>query len=107
LDDGIGEFMMTYGWAISVVLAACGALAYFGVFDSERFIPQNTETPEVIPIVESISIPKEAPQEILEGGCLQGCETYQRIMFESGDYTKVGSLELKAHLRTCKDHCIE
>lgn len=26
------EFLMTYGWAILVVLVAIGALAYFGVF---------------------------------------------------------------------------
>lgn len=28
------EFIMTYGWAILVVLAAIGALAYFGVFSN-------------------------------------------------------------------------
>ncbi len=27
------EFLMTYGWAILVVLAAIGALAYFGIFN--------------------------------------------------------------------------
>jgi hypothetical protein len=33
------EFLMTYGWAILVVLAAIGALAYFGVLSPERFMP--------------------------------------------------------------------
>jgi uncharacterized protein (UPF0333 family) len=28
------EFLMTYGWAILVVLVCIGALAYFGIFDS-------------------------------------------------------------------------
>ncbi len=32
------EFLMTYGWAILVVLIAIGALAYFGVLNPERFV---------------------------------------------------------------------
>ena len=33
------EFLMTYGWAILVVLAAIAALAYFGVLSPEKFLP--------------------------------------------------------------------
>ena len=33
------EFLMTYGWAILVVLAAIAALAYFGVLSPDRFLP--------------------------------------------------------------------
>ena len=33
------EFLMTYGWAILVVLVAIGALAYFGVLDPNRLLP--------------------------------------------------------------------
>ena len=33
------EFIMTYGWAILVVLVAIAALAYFGVLDPGRFLP--------------------------------------------------------------------
>jgi len=33
------EFIMTYGWAILVVLVAIGALAYFGVLDPGKFLP--------------------------------------------------------------------
>lgn len=32
------EFLMTYGWAILVVLAAIAALAYFGVLSPEKFL---------------------------------------------------------------------
>lgn len=32
---------MTYGWAILVVLAAVGALAYFGVFDTSNLLPEE------------------------------------------------------------------
>jgi hypothetical protein len=35
------EFLMTYGWAILVVIAAIGALAYFGVLDSAFFAPES------------------------------------------------------------------
>ena len=35
------EFLMTYGWAILVVLIAVGVLAYFGVFQMERFLPEK------------------------------------------------------------------
>lgn len=33
------EFIMTYGWAILVVLVAIGALAYFGVLSPDKFLP--------------------------------------------------------------------
>lgn len=35
------EFLMTYGWAILVVLAAIGALAYFGVLSPGNLLPQK------------------------------------------------------------------
>ena len=35
------EFLMTYGWAILVVLLAIGALAYFGVLNPGRFLPNS------------------------------------------------------------------
>ncbi len=35
------EFLMTYGWAILVVLAAIGALAYFGVLKPDAFLPEK------------------------------------------------------------------
>ena len=35
------EFLMTYGWAILVVLVAIGALAYFGVLNPETLLPEK------------------------------------------------------------------
>ncbi|MEM4245548.1 MAG: hypothetical protein QW404_00855 [Candidatus Nanoarchaeia archaeon] len=35
------EFLMTYGWAILVVLVAIAALAYFGVLNPSRFLPSS------------------------------------------------------------------
>ncbi|MDP3916661.1 MAG: hypothetical protein Q8Q42_00035 [Nanoarchaeota archaeon] len=33
------EFLMTYGWALLVVLVAIGALAFFGVLSPAKFLP--------------------------------------------------------------------
>ena len=35
------EFLMTYGWAIMVVLIAIGALSYFGVLTPDKFVPRR------------------------------------------------------------------
>ncbi len=35
------EFIMTYGWAILVVLVAIAALAYFGVLSPSEFLPER------------------------------------------------------------------
>ena len=39
------EFIMTYGWAIVVTLVAIGALAYFGVLDPGKFLPDRCTLP--------------------------------------------------------------
>ena len=39
------EFIMTYGWAILVVLVAVGALAYFGVLKPDLFLPKRCSLP--------------------------------------------------------------
>jgi len=39
------EFLMTYGWAILVVLIAIGALAYFGVLSPEKLLPEKCVIP--------------------------------------------------------------
>ncbi len=35
------EFLMTYGWALLVVLVAIGALAFFGVLNPGQFLPAS------------------------------------------------------------------
>jgi len=37
------EFLMTYGWAILVVLVVIGALAYFGVLTPTAFLPSRCQ----------------------------------------------------------------
>lgn len=38
------EFLMTYGWAILVVIAAIVALVYFGVLDPANLLPEEVTT---------------------------------------------------------------
>jgi uncharacterized protein (UPF0333 family) len=42
------EFLMTYGWAILVVLVAIAALAYFGVLSPNKFLPERCTLPSGI-----------------------------------------------------------
>ncbi len=37
------EFLMTYGWALLVVLIAISALAYFGLLNPSKFLPEKVE----------------------------------------------------------------
>ena len=39
------EFILSYGWAIIAVLAAIAALAYFGILDPGKFIPEKCVLP--------------------------------------------------------------
>ncbi len=39
------EFLMTYGWAILVVLVVIGALAYFGVLSPATLLPEKCTLP--------------------------------------------------------------
>jgi uncharacterized protein (UPF0333 family) len=42
------EFLMTYGWAILVVLVVISALAYFGVMNPQRYLPPRCVFPSGI-----------------------------------------------------------
>ena len=54
------EFLMTYGWAILVVIAAIAALAYFGVLDPSRMLPEKCEFPAGIDCIDKPSIDRTA-----------------------------------------------
>lgn len=59
------EFLMTYGWAILVVLAAIGALAYFGVLNPANFLPAKCVASPGITCVDK-------PQAAPTAGAAQG-----------------------------------
>ncbi len=50
------EFLMTYGWAILVVLVAIGALAYFGVLSPDRFLPERCTGPSGMDCLDKAAI---------------------------------------------------
>ena len=51
------EFIMTYGWAILVVLVAIGALAYFGVLSPDKFLPAKCNLQSGIACVDHQVVP--------------------------------------------------
>ena len=74
------EFLMTYGWAIIIVLAAIGALAYVGVIP----IPPPSYDPEQH-FCDEYQYYKEMPRSCIEWrawniyddmriGCFKGCQ---------------------------------
>ena len=46
------EFLMTYGWAILVVLVVISALAYFGVFNVANLLPERCTFPVTLACVD-------------------------------------------------------
>ena len=59
------EFLMTYGWAILVVLAAIGALAYFGVLSPDNLLPERTSFQAPLPNVDNAYITPGGDIEIV------------------------------------------
>lgn len=89
------EFLMTYGWAILVVLAAIAALAYFGVLSPSEFLPEKClfETgftcisskvePSQTTVVLSNGIGRTITiDQVVVGGCSQ---TFTNLSMLSGD----------------------
>lgn len=79
------EFLMTYGWAILVVLAAIGALAYFGVLSPDQFVQDRCTVDDfacnnhvISTDSATISMVNQQPRAVtvhsiaLDGGCFDG-----------------------------------
>ena len=49
------EFLMTYGWAVLVVLVVIGVLAYFGVLSPDRFLPSKCTLPSGIACLDHVA----------------------------------------------------
>ena len=47
------EFLTTYSWAIMIILLTVGALTYFDIFNTSRFISERCETGAQISCVEA------------------------------------------------------
>lgn len=49
------EFIMTYGWAILLILAIIGAIAYFGTIDECVILPEKCAENNNAPIIKNIT----------------------------------------------------
>lgn len=47
------EFLTTYGWAFLVIIVMIGALAYFGILNPSRFLPDRCTFPTEVPCRDS------------------------------------------------------
>ena len=93
------EFLMTYGWAILVVLAAIAALAYFGVLSPEKFLPEKCILQPGIACVSHKVQPNQVTLVISNGLGrtiiinsidVGGCSgTFNQTMLSGNDYTFV------------------
>jgi hypothetical protein len=61
------EFLMTYGWAILVVLVSISALAYFGVLSPTKFLPEMCQMPAGITCVDHQMIYRDNCPGMLSG----------------------------------------
>src|SRR3989338_7151739 len=93
------EFLMTYGWAILVVLVAIGALAYFGVLDPGKFLPQRCVLPSGLHCEDFVIVSGGAAVRIknvlgytitLDKVSLESCGVYQSpLTLINGESTAV------------------
>jgi hypothetical protein len=65
------EFLMTYGWAILVVLVAIGVLAYFGVFNAHTNLEKCTSSGGSIAVQSCCQSVSDFPNTCTVGAC--GC----------------------------------
>ncbi|MFH1134360.1 MAG: hypothetical protein V1735_07795 [Nanoarchaeota archaeon] len=82
------EFIMTYGWAILVVLAAIGALAYFGVLNPANLLPEKCFFPAGTDCIEKPSILSNGDVQFVLKNSLGydiNVDTTQQINIPSGD----------------------
>ncbi len=59
------EFLMTYGWAILVVLVVIGALAYFGVLSPDNLLPEKCTLPIMLNCRDHVVQEKGASDKIM------------------------------------------
>ncbi|MAE13796.1 hypothetical protein CMO92_04475 [Candidatus Woesearchaeota archaeon] len=95
------EFLMTYGWAILVVLAAIGALAYFGVLSPDSLLPERCTGPAGLDCLERASI-------IPDGLKLNGVLDVENILIVASKNNLGQEIEItEIPDPTGNDHCSE
>ncbi|MFP4523379.1 MAG: hypothetical protein ACLFNM_02415 [Candidatus Woesearchaeota archaeon] len=59
------EYLITYGWAFLVILAAVGVLGYFGLLNPGKYIPESCEFGEQLKCVD-YSVQKSSANQTVE-----------------------------------------
>ena len=96
------EFLMTYGWAILVVLVAIGALAYFGVLSPDKFLPNRCTLPAGIACIDHRAL-----------GGVAGAATIEVVLRNSLGYdltgvaVSIGDCGSAAAIATTGGDCID
>ncbi len=83
------EFLMTYGWAILVVIAAIAALAYFGVLDPARLLPERCQSSAGMDCVDKANIQEGSLQIALRNNI--GFDVTVTNASAAGDFVNCGT----------------
>lgn len=79
------EFLMTYGWAILVVIAAIAALAYFGVLDPARLLPERCQSSAGMDCVDKANLNSSTLEVALRNNI--GYKIHVTTALATGGYT--------------------
>jgi hypothetical protein len=74
------DFIETYGWALLVVLAFIGVLAYFGIFSPSTTVENKTTALPDNQVVSAFHTGEA-------NGCLKGCGAYRNLIMEKYNFT--------------------
>ncbi|MFT4304062.1 MAG: hypothetical protein ACMXYG_05825 [Candidatus Woesearchaeota archaeon] len=88
------EFLMTYGWALLVVVIAIAALAFFGLLNPSRFLPPKCDLSAGISCVDYSAVSGTVPMSTLEDGEIS-------IIINNGIGTTMRNVEII--VRDCED----
>ena len=93
LSQAALEFLMTYGWAILVILASIAVLAYFGVLSPDKFLPYkcilpaglacldyNVENYKIVLVLQNTQGETITIDEITVSGNNQQCSDNQSVI---------------------------
>lgn len=82
------EFLMTYGWAILGVMAAIGVLAYFGILNPSRNLPQTCVFQQGL-VCSDFKVEESSMQIIIQNGYSQRIDLYN-VSVEGCDTADIG-----------------
>ncbi len=86
------EYLVTYGWAFLVILVAIGALAYFGVINPSKWIPDKCDFGSQLECedFEAVTVPSPEIRLFVRNGFGKEIEILQlRLVTDDGEVGKL------------------